>query len=134
MTDIESFRAYCLSFPGTHDAFPFGKATSAYDRDLLVFYAGEKWFCFVPAVQFDCCTIKCAPERIGELQARYAGIGPGWHMDKRHWITVRFDADVPAALVRELIRDAYELVTTEQPRSGRRRKKSEAAEDLNDTE
>ena len=108
--DIESFRDYCLSFGNTHDAFPFDKATSEYDRNLLVFYAGEKWFCFVNAVEFDHCTIKCAPERIAELSARYEGVTPGYHMNKKHWISVWFDRDVPDDKIRELVRESYESV------------------------
>lgn len=42
--NIEEFRAYCLSFKGVHDKMPFEKATSEYDRNLLVFYVLDKWF------------------------------------------------------------------------------------------
>lgn len=108
--NIEEFREYCLSFEGVHDDFPFGKATSEYDRNLLVFYAGDKWFCFVNAVEFDCCTVRCEPERIPELQARYEGITPGYHMNKRHWVSVHFDRDVPEPLIRQLVCDSYESV------------------------
>lgn len=107
--NIEDFRACCLSFEGTRDDFPFGKATSDYDRNLLVFYVADKWFCFVNAVEFDFCNLRCAPERIPELRERYEGIGPGWHMNKKHWISVRFDSDVPEKLLLELLGQSYEL-------------------------
>ena len=107
--DIEEFRRYCLSLEGVHDDFPFGKATSAYDRNLIVFYVLDKWFCFVNAEAFDFCTIRCSSERIPELIERYEGITPGWHMDKRHWISVRFDGDIPGRKILELVRDSYEL-------------------------
>lgn len=45
--NIEDFRTYCLSFKGAYEKMPFEKATSAYDRNLLVFCVAEKWFCFV---------------------------------------------------------------------------------------
>ena len=51
--NVEEFRTYCLSFAGTHDDFPFGKSSSDYDRDILVFYVLDKWFCFVNAVAWD---------------------------------------------------------------------------------
>ena len=57
--NIEDFRTYCLSFKGVHDKMPFGKATSEYDRNLLVFYVLDKWFCFVNIDTFDFCNIKC---------------------------------------------------------------------------
>ncbi len=107
--NIEEFRARCLSLAGAHDDFPFGRATSDYDRDILVFYVGDKWFCFVNAVGCDFCNLRCDPERIPELTERYEGIGPGWHMNKKHWISVRFDSDVPETLLWELVRRSYEL-------------------------
>lgn len=107
--NIEEFRAYCLSFAGTHDAFPFAKATSEYDREIIVFYVADKWFCFVNAVACDFCNLRCDPERIAGLQEQYEGIGPGWHMNKKHWISVRFESDVPETLLRQLVERSYEL-------------------------
>lgn len=46
--NIEDFREYCLSFKGTNEKMPFEKASSAYDRNLLVFSVFDKWFCDVP--------------------------------------------------------------------------------------
>ena len=121
--DIEEFRAFCLSFAGARDAFPFGKAASAYDRDILVFYAGDKWFCFVNAVMCDFCTLRCPTDRIPALQAQYEGIGPGWHMNKRHWISVRFGSDVPETLLRELVGQSYALAKS-RPGAPRRTPKN----------
>lgn len=118
--NIEEFRAYCLSFAGVRDAFPFEGASSDYDRNILVFYVADKWFCFVNAVAFDFCNLKCDPDRIAELRERYEGIGPGWHMNKKHWISVRFGSDVPDALVRELVRASYEMVAAALPAARRK--------------
>lgn len=113
--NIEEFRAFCLSLPGVHDDFPFGKATSEYDRNLLVFYVGQKWFCFVNAVAFDFCTVRCAEEEIPRLKARYEGVMPGWHMNKRHWISLRFESDIPGRELLELVRRSYELAREKLP-------------------
>lgn len=67
--NIEDFRAYCLSLKGVTEKMPFGKATSAYDRNLLVFSVLDKWFCFVNVDVFDFCNLKCAPEQ-AELERR----------------------------------------------------------------
>lgn len=32
-------------------------------------------------------------------------------MNKKHWISVRFDSDVPGELLKELVRQSYELAT-----------------------
>lgn len=107
--NIEDFRAFCLSLAGSHDDFPFGRATSEYDRNLLVFYVGDKWFCFVNAVEFEFCNLRCDPALVRELQERYEGVGPGWHMNKKHWISVRFGSDVPDAVLLDMVKKSYEL-------------------------
>lgn len=108
--NIEEFRTYCLSFDGVQDKMPFGKAASDYDRNLLVFYVADKWFCFVNIEAWDFCTIKCRPEQIADLQSRYEGITPAYHMNKKHWISVCFDQDVPDNTIKALVRQAYDLV------------------------
>ena len=117
--NIEDFRAYCLSFAGVHDDFPFGKTTSEYDRDILVFYVGDKWFCFVNAVNFDFCTVKCAPEEIKELCAHYEGITPGYHMNKKYWISVHFDRDVSDDVIRKLVKSSYDSIVDGLPKKQR---------------
>lgn len=108
--NIEDFRAYCLSFKGVHEKMPFEKATSDYDRNLLVFYVVEKWFCFVNIDVFDFCNIKCDPQQIGDLQERYEGVNPGYHMNKKHWISIYFNKDVPESIIKELVKQSYDMV------------------------
>ncbi len=108
--NIENFREYCLSFKGVHDKMPFEKATTEYDRNLLVFYVLDKWFCFVNIDVFDFCNIKCKPTEVCELQDRYKGIKPGYHMNKKHWISVYFNQDVPDSMIKDLVRNSYEIV------------------------
>lgn len=108
--NIEDFRAYCLSFPGAQEKMPFEKATSEYDRNLQVFYVGEKWFCFVNIDVFDFCNIKCPSEQIAGLQEQYEGVKPGYHMNKKHWISVYFQRDVPEKTIRQLVKQSYDRV------------------------
>lgn len=108
--NIEEFRTYCLSFKGVHDKMPFEKATSEYDRNLLVFYVVDKWFCFVNVDAFDFCNIKCKPEQIEELQDKYEGVKPGYHMNKKYWISVYFNEDVPDKKIKELVKLSYDIV------------------------
>jgi predicted DNA-binding protein (MmcQ/YjbR family) len=55
-------------------------------------------------------SVKCEPA-VGEaLRAQYASIAPGYHLNKRHWITITLDGEVPDERVRELVLDSYELV------------------------
>lgn len=108
--NIEDFRTYCLSFKGAAEEMPFAKAPTEYDKNLLLFSVLGKWFCFVNIEIFDFCTLKCTPELSKELQEKYEGVKPGYHMNKKHWISVRFNEDVPEAVIKELVRQSYELV------------------------
>lgn len=44
------------------------------------------------------------------LQDRYAGINPGYHMSKKHWVSVYFDKDVPDKMIKELVKQWYDRV------------------------
>lgn len=113
--NIEDFRDFCLSLKGVNDKMPFDKAASEYDRNLLVFCVADKWFCFVNIDRFDFCNIKCAPDLIATLRERYAGVRPGYHMNKKHWISVYFGEDVPDTVIMELVKHSYKLVVASLP-------------------
>ncbi|MDQ0639938.1 putative DNA-binding protein (MmcQ/YjbR family) [Pedobacter sp. W3I1] len=108
--NAETLREYCLSFEGVTDKMAFTKASAEYDRNLLAFYVKEKWFCFFNVDEFDFCTLKCDPEESKILQDKYQGITPGYHMNKKHWISVHFNKDVPDKLIKTLLKKSYELV------------------------
>jgi predicted DNA-binding protein (MmcQ/YjbR family) len=55
-------------------------------------------------------TLKCDPEHGEVLRREHVAITPGYHMNKRHWITVALDGSVPRELVTELIEDSFDLV------------------------
>lgn len=59
---------------------------------------------------FDFCTIKCRLEQIEILQDRYEGVKPGYHMNKKYWISVYFNKDVPDETIRELVKQSYDIV------------------------
>ena len=108
--NIEEFREYCLSFKGVREKMPFPNVPDQYSRDVLCFYVADKWFCFVNIEIFDFCCIKCNPDESGELQTEYIGIRPGWHMNKKYWISVYFNEDVSDDKIKELVSKSYDIV------------------------
>ena len=48
-------------------------------------------------------------------------IDAAYHMNKRHWNSVRLDGDLPAAFIRKMVRDSYLLVIGGMPRQPRER-------------
>ena len=110
--DIELLREECLSLPYVEEKFPF-------DEYTLVFYVGSKLFALTDLQTPNSVNLKCDPEQAIELRERYMGIVPGYHMNKKHWNTVVFNADVSDKLILELLHNSYQLVWNKLPRKER---------------
>jgi predicted DNA-binding protein (MmcQ/YjbR family) len=54
--------------------------------------------------------VKCDPTWASVLRKEYTGIGHRSHLDRRFWISVRLDADVPMKEIRRLVSLSYDLV------------------------
>lgn len=107
--DIEEFREFCLSLPDSSEKMPFQAFRAA--QSILAFYVGGRIFCFFDIERFDACTIKCAPEWIGELKARYMAVGAPYNMNPNYWISIRFNEDMPDEQIRAWTRRSYEIVS-----------------------
>lgn len=106
--DIEQYREYCLSKPGTTEELPFGP-------DTLVMKVGGKVFALSSIDNFESINLKCDPEKAIQLREEHAQIIPGWHMNKKHWNTVYLDG-LQDRLILRLIDHSYELVWNGLPR------------------
>jgi len=107
--NIEEFRDFCLSFQGATEGFPF-------DKNILVFKVMGKMFALVDIEMFESVNLKCDPERAVELREQFQGIQAGWHMNKKHWNTIKFGADVSEKLIQELVIHSYDLVVSKLPK------------------
>ncbi|TDD15231.1 MmcQ/YjbR family DNA-binding protein [Kribbella turkmenica] len=63
--------------------------------------------------------LKADPDNAAALREQYPDITPGYHMNKRHWITVEGGGTVDEKLVKELVTDSYRLVVGGLPKSER---------------
>ena len=106
--NIEDYRAYCLSLGADVEGkLPFTAFHHA--SGVLVFYVHGHMFSFFDCDSFSVITLKCQPERIGELQANHDCIGKPHNMSPKYWIGINPDT-APDELLRELTRNAYEIV------------------------
>lgn len=102
---LDRLREYCLSKPGTSEELPF-------DERTLVFKVGGKMFCLLDAFEFEGCGMKCSPDRIPELRARFEGVTTGRYLNPNHWNSV-YPApfgDVPWDDFLALVDHSYDLV------------------------
>ena len=100
----------CLSLPATEETTPFGP-------DALVYKVAGKMFALAGFKnEQGSMNLKCDPERAIELRDEWEAITAGYHMNKKHWNTLRFDDSLPSKLTRELIEHPYDLVVAGLPR------------------
>jgi predicted DNA-binding protein (MmcQ/YjbR family) len=102
----EELRAWCLAMPGAVEEFPFG-------ADLSVFKVpgGGKIFALarLGAAPLSV-SLKCEPLLGESLRASYDSVAPGYHLNKKHWLTVTLGGDAGDQMVMDLIQDSYDLV------------------------
>jgi predicted DNA-binding protein (MmcQ/YjbR family) len=61
-------------------------------------------------------TLKVLPANGEVLVDQFSAIIPGYHMNKRHWITVTLDRDVPSGMLQDLADQSYALVVSKLTR------------------
>lgn len=100
---IEAFREYCLAKPGVTEETPFGV-------DTLVFKVGGRIFALTNINTFESINLKCDPEVAVQLREQYEAVQPGYHMDKKHWNTIRMQNNIPDLVLKQWIDQSYYLV------------------------
>ena len=109
---------FLLSMPGAWLDYPFGEGHAVYKvghKDVQG--QEEKMFALVfedtspLRVNF-----KCDPQLSLNLQEKYESVLPGYHMNKKHWISLSPGEDITAELVDELVTESYLLVVEKLPK------------------
>jgi predicted DNA-binding protein (MmcQ/YjbR family) len=107
----DELRGWCLGRFGAEETFPFNASTS-------VFKVGGKMFALSALSEEPLqVSVKCDPDYAEELRESHESIIPGYHLNKRHWITVTLGGDAGDDLVRMLIAESHALVAPWRSRS-----------------
>lgn len=102
----DALAEFCLSLPQAIETFPFGDEVSVFKTS-----GNGKIFALSSLGHRPLSvSLKVDPEEGEALRAEYPQITPGYHLNKRHWITIVLDGHVPDDLVEELIRASHALV------------------------
>ncbi len=110
--DLGRFRSICLSLKGTREEYPFDEVTVA-------FKVRGKIFALADTSAFTTINVKVDPEAGSILREQYAAVSPGYHMNKKHWITVELDGSVPDSKLKEWIVQSYTHVIAKLTRRER---------------
>jgi predicted DNA-binding protein (MmcQ/YjbR family) len=99
-------------------ALPFAEKTHPFGPEPDVYKVGGKMFAIASPTGGGI-TLKCDPEYAAILVGQHEDIEPGYHTDKRHWITVDPTGTLDDGLIEDLIAESYHLVVAGLPKKVR---------------
>ncbi len=112
--NIEEYRLFCLSKKGVTESIPFSKLP-----DVLVFKVMGKMFTATDINIFSGFSIKCVPETIEELRAKYPSMQEPSYFSKKHWSHVVLDGSVSDELLYKWLDISYNLVVAKLTKKNR---------------
>lgn len=111
--NVEALREYCISKPHATESLPFGP-------ENLVLKVGGKMFGLISLDASPASiSLKCNPELAEQLRDEYSAVTPAYHMNKKHWNTIRMDSSIRWTQVQEWIDHSYELVWQSLPKTAK---------------
>jgi predicted DNA-binding protein (MmcQ/YjbR family) len=79
-------------------------------RGGIIYIVGGKMFAILGTGKTAFVILKCDPHLAEAMKGKYDGIGHRSHLDRRFWISVDLDADVPLPEIRKLIAHSHAQV------------------------
>ena len=99
------------------EGLPSAELTHPFGPNWDVYKVRGKVFLLLPLVHGEpIAIVKTAPADGDALRQEFSGITPGYHMNKKHWISLHPDGSLPDDLVEELVTESYRLVVDTLPR------------------
>ena len=96
--------------PGAELTHPFGEEWDVYK------VRGKVFMLQTGATGEPIVTLKARPEDSHSLREAFPDIIPGYHMNKRHWISLKPDGELEPAFVDDLVTESYLLVVEGLPK------------------
>ena len=117
LMDFEKLNQYLLSKPEAIIDYPFGD-------DVMVLKVKGKMFALVGKREWKgtpttMLNLKCDPNESFMIKDIFPSITSGYHMNKKHWISIYFDGSVPDGEVERLIDGSYDLIVSKLPKLAR---------------
>jgi predicted DNA-binding protein (MmcQ/YjbR family) len=110
-TLLKTAAAHTEELPGSGLEHPFGPEWEVYKVRGKVFMLMTE----VPGRPV--VILKSDPGEAKALCEENAHITPGYHMNKKHWITLEGGEGIDGALLKELVTESYRLVVARLPKS-----------------
>lgn len=108
---------YCMTFADVYEDYPFHDANWTVMRHKK----NKKGFAFLfEKDEVLMVNIKCSPEWIQVFRDAYDAVFPAYHMNKRHWNTLRLDGSIPDGEIRRMIAESYDCIRPAEKREPRK--------------
>ena len=96
---------FILTMPGAKLDYPFGE-------DVAVYKIKDKMFAIIREKKEPVnVSLKCDPELAVLLRDKYESVLPGYHLNKKHWITLVASGQLTWQQIKDLIEHSYSLVS-----------------------
>ena len=108
--DVEQ---YLMSKPEAYKDYPFGP-------EVAVFKVKNKMFATLAEENNEGrMNLKCEPTEALMLRDIFESVIPGYHMNKKHWNTIKLDGSVPDNEIKRMIDNSFGLVVKSLKKSDR---------------
>ncbi len=111
MLTHKQIEEYLLSFPNVRLDYPFGEGTSVYKIGHKDVDEGKMFALIADGSKPVRLSLKTDPLLSKNLQEKYESVMPGYHLNKKHWITVLCSGQLADDEIKDLIRLSYNLVS-----------------------
>lgn len=109
--DYQSTRTYLLNLPSAIEDFPFGP-------DVAVMKVRGKMFATLALQDGEGrMNLKCDPHEALILRDLFSSVLPGYHMNKKHWNTIKLDGSIPQGEIQRMIDNSFRLVVAKLPKA-----------------
>jgi len=111
--DVDTARQYLLGKPEAMEDYPFGP-------DVAVMKVRDKMFATLGQEGGEGrMNLKCDPDQALALRDIFTAVLPGYHMNKKHWNTIKLDGSIPEGEIQRMIDHSFALVVGGLPKKVR---------------
>ena len=119
----EMLEKHLALLTGAQECYPFGP-------EPMVFKVMNKMFAYVSIKEgVPIVTLKCVPLDGEILAEQFQSISPGYHMSKKHWITVSLTDEIPDDMLIDLAEKSYELVVSKLTKANKAKLQKQATQE-----
>ena len=106
MTERKQAIDACLTFPNVYEDYPFDD----FNWTVMRHKGNKKAFAFIYRHNGQMkINVKAQPFLVEVWQRQYSAVTSGYHMNKRHWVTIVLDDTLPDDVILQLLSDSFEL-------------------------